>query len=58
MFLQENLIDEIYLSLHPLSLGEGIKLFEKTEKDISLEFIEQKEMGKGLVSLHYKVVKK
>lgn len=57
LFLQEGLIDEMFLSVHPLILGDGIKLFENSEKDISLKLISQKELGEGLVQLHYRVIK-
>ena len=57
LFLKEGLIDEVFLSVHPLILGNGIKLFEGIETDLKLRFIDQKELGEGLAQLHYRVVK-
>lgn len=58
LFLKEGLINEIFLSVHPLILGDGIKLFESIETDIKLEFIDQKGLGDGLIQLHYQVIHK
>lgn len=56
-FLAENLIDEIFLSIHPLILGSGIKLFEDCKKQVDLKSIGLKTIDHELVQLHYKVVK-
>ena len=56
-FIQDNLIDEVFLSVHPLILGEGIKIFENFRKQIDLEFVGSKEMEEGLIQLHYKIKK-
>ena len=55
-FLQEGLIDEIFLSVHPLILGEGIKLFEDFEKLVKLKLLGSKKIA-DLVQLHYRIVK-
>lgn len=57
LFLKSNLIDEIFLSVHPLILGDGIKLFENSEVNLSLEKLEVKELNEGLIQLYYKVKK-
>lgn len=54
-FVRDNLIDEVLLCVHPLIIGEGIKIFEHFGKQVHLDFIGSKEMGEGLVQLHYKV---
>jgi dihydrofolate reductase len=56
-FLKEHLIDEVYISLHPLILGKGIKLFENFEKQVELELLEQQTLGKDVLQLHYRVIK-
>lgn len=56
-FLEQNLIDEIILSVHPLILGKGIKLFEQFEKQIDLELIRTESMDDGLVKIVYRVIK-
>lgn len=56
-FLNAKLIDEIYLSVHPKIFGDGIKLFDRGEFDVDLQFLGQKELENGLIQLHYKVNK-
>jgi len=55
-FLREGLIDEIVISIHPIILGSGIKLFEDFEGQVKLEKIEVKEAHE-LVWIKYRVVK-
>jgi len=56
-FIEKNLIDEVMVTVHPLILGDGIRLFESSEVDIQLERIETKELDEGLVQIIYKVKK-
>lgn len=56
-FLQANLIDEIYFSIYPLILGEGIKPFEGQPFNKKLELLGTKNLGDGITELHYKVIK-
>lgn len=56
-FLEENLIDEVILSVHPLILGKGIKVFDEVCRKASLKLIGIKELKEDLVQLHYKVKK-
>lgn len=56
-YLEENLIDEIILSVHPLLLGKGIPIFrdaKETFKKMSL--LEVKKLKENLVQLHYKII--
>ncbi len=53
-FVEQDLIDEIFLSVHPFSLGEGIKLFQGSTKSHNFTLVGTREMGEGLVELHYK----
>ena len=57
LFLEKNLIDETYFVVHPLLLGEGIKLFENSNKNINLRLLEEKVVENKLVYLHYDVEK-
>lgn len=54
-FIQENLIDELFLSVHPLILGEGIKIFESFNKQVELALVSSKLVEEGLVQLHYAI---
>ena len=52
-FLRLGLIDEIVLSIAPVILGEGIRLFGKTDAPIELSLRETRIYEKGLVQLSY-----
>jgi len=51
--LKDNLIDEFYISVIPVLLGEGIPLFKGGRPEIGLKLISSKSFDKGLVQLHY-----
>ncbi|OGK15410.1 hypothetical protein A2690_05130 [Candidatus Roizmanbacteria bacterium RIFCSPHIGHO2_01_FULL_39_12b] len=57
LFYKDNLIDEIFIDIHPLALGNGIKIFENVERADNLELINQKPLGEGQLYLHYKMIK-
>ncbi len=52
-FLDRDLIDEIVLSIVPVILGDGIRLFGKTHKSIEFALREVRKFDKGLVQLTY-----
>lgn len=52
--LQEDLIDEITVSIIPILLGDGIRLFKDGRPEQLLEFISAKTFDTGLVQLHYR----
>jgi dihydrofolate reductase len=52
-FLDRGLIDEIVLSVVPVILGDGIRLFGSTHGPIELSLREVKQFDKGLVQLIY-----
>jgi len=54
-FLQAGLIDNVILSIHPLILQDGIRLFEGAEHAVTLESTGIKELGEGLVHVYYDV---
>jgi len=56
-FLDAQLVDEIILSVHPLILGKGIKLFEGYEVHVKLELTDVNKLSEGLVHLKYNVKK-
>ncbi|WP_201800115.1 dihydrofolate reductase family protein [Beggiatoa leptomitoformis] len=51
--LKENLIDEFIISLIPILVGNGTKLFKDGRPEQKLELISTKQFEKGLVQLHY-----
>jgi dihydrofolate reductase len=56
-FMRAGLIDEIILNVEPFILGKGISLFSKEEFDCPLNLVGIKEVGEGIVQLHYEVKK-
>jgi dihydrofolate reductase len=46
-FLEANLIDEIILTVHPIVLGDGIKLYEGLESIVNFDLISQKDLVEG-----------
>ena len=58
-FLQDNLIDEVWINIHPLIIGHGKYLFDELQ-DISikeLELLELEKQENNQVLLKYKVKK-
>ncbi len=57
LFMKENLVDEIYLTVEPVIFGNGIKLFNE-KINTNLELIDFKKLNdSGAIVLHYKVLK-
>jgi len=55
--LQDDLIDEIIISIIPILLGNGISLFKTGLEEKKLQLVNSKSFEKGLVQLHYSVEK-
>lgn len=56
-FLDENLVDEIYIDIHLLILGNGIKVFDGFDGERKVELLDQQKLSNGQILLHYKIVK-
>lgn len=54
LWLKEKLVDELWVSVQPLMLGGGIRVVEDVE--VKLEFLEQEEIGEGVVVVKYRVI--
>jgi dihydrofolate reductase len=54
-FLQENLIDEFVISVHPLILGAGIPLFVAGVPRLGLRLVNATPFASGLVQLRYTI---
>ena len=55
--MNERLVDELWLSVHPILLGSGKPLFTGISQRIPLSLKETKTYSSGLVSLSYNVEK-
>ncbi|MFN6944281.1 MAG: dihydrofolate reductase family protein [Cytophagaceae bacterium] len=53
--LTEKLFDELILSIVPILVGEGTRLFKNGRPEQELELISTKSFESGLVQLHYKM---
>ncbi len=58
LLLDENLMDEMIISVIPVLLGEGISLFSKGGGHHHLQLIESRSFERGLVQLRYRVEKR
>ena len=52
-FLAEKLVTDITLSIIPVLLGSGIRLFDGPATDVPLELLSAREFDSGLVQVHY-----
>jgi dihydrofolate reductase len=52
--LQHDLIDELIISVIPVLVGNGTRLFKDGRPEQQLEFVSAKSFETGLIQLHYK----
>ncbi len=57
LLLQNKLIDEIILSIIPVLLGEGLRLFQDNIGEQTLQLVDSKHFDTGLVQVHYRLIK-
>jgi dihydrofolate reductase len=53
--MEHNLIDEYWLFVNPILLGEGIPVFSKIKKQVHLELVNEVRFNSGVIGLNYKV---
>lgn len=53
--MKENLVEEFYISIIPIFLGEGIRLFKDGRPEQNLKLVSTLLFDTGLVQLHYQV---
>ena len=52
--LKDDLVDEFVISVVPVLLGNGTRLFKDGRPEQTLEFVRAKTFDTGLMQLHYK----
>ncbi|HRD37701.1 MAG TPA: dihydrofolate reductase family protein [Bacteroidia bacterium] len=55
LLLKDKLIDELIISVIPVLLGEGTRLFKDGRPEQNLKLISSRSYEKGLVQLHYSI---
>lgn len=55
-FLREGLVDDVILTVAPVLLGDGIRLFGALDADVHLDLLDVQRFKCGMVQSHYKVV--
>lgn len=55
--IKEGLVDELWLSVHPILLGSGKRLFRENDTRHIMTLLECKAYDSGLVSLRYRIDK-
>lgn len=53
LLMKDNLIDEYIISVIPVILGDGIRLFKGGIEGIAIEHVETKSFSSGLVQMRY-----
>jgi len=53
ILMQHNLIDDFWLFVNPILIGEGIPIFKNINEKVNLKLVESKVMSSGVVVLHY-----
>lgn len=56
-FLMHDLIDEFVISIIPILVGDGIRLFQDGRPEQLLELVSARQFEKGLTQLHYRRVR-
>lgn len=57
LFLKENLIDELYVTIEPVLLGHGVPLFAPKDMESRLKLLAVKNLNEHTIQLHYQVIK-
>ena len=56
-FVEENLVDEIFIDIEPIILGQGIPLFRGKDFECKLRLVGQKKISDNEIQLHYELLK-
>jgi len=56
-FIKANLIDEVYLDIEPIIIGNGIPVFANEDFTTQLQLLDMKKITDNEIRLHYKLIK-
>lgn len=56
LLMEENLIDDYWLFINPILLGDGIPMFSSIRHKTQLKLIEQIAFASGVLGVHYKIL--
>jgi len=56
MFMEQGLVDKLYLSFEPVVFGRGMSLFTK-DLTVNLELVRQEKLGEKTLLVEYNVIK-
>ncbi len=56
-FLQAGLIQDMVLTVAPVLIGDGIRLFGSVDEDVNLELVDVRQFASGMVQAQYRIVK-
>ena len=57
LLTEENLIDDYWLLVNPILLGQGIPLFKNFKNRLKLKLLSSKSFSSGVICLHYENIK-
>ena len=57
-FLEQGLVDELFLDVEPVALGSGVPLFFGKTFEQKMELVKSKQISKNEIQLHYRILKK
>jgi len=57
-FLKQNLIDEVYLDIHPQISSRGTHLFNDGGSNMKLKLMNTKKLSDNVLQMHYKILAK
>ena len=56
LFFNNEIIDELILSVMPVTIGNGIPLFTESVKQLKFRLIDEKSYTNGVLQLHYSIL--
>jgi dihydrofolate reductase len=56
-FMEQGLIDEVWIDIEPLIFGKGIPIFQNSKLNVKLRLFKTKKISKNTIQLCYRVLK-